>query len=200
MIVNSDICNRQFEKALLDYRYHKIEDMEEQVQGLCIVDQILYIKNWIDNTQWDAEDLIRSTTSSAEEGMNLKRQIDGLNQRRTDMIEQLDQMIFDSMQDVKNNSGSRLSTETPAWAIDRLSILHIKIYQMHQETLRTDANEQHVIACKGKLEVLNTQKDDLSLAIDQLLTDMQSGLCQAKTYKQMKMYNDPELNPVLRNE
>ncbi len=200
MKISSEICNRQFEKALLDYRFHGVNQMEEQLQGLSALDQLLYMKNWIDNTQWDAEDLIRSRLRSADEGMQLKRQIDALNQQRTDLVERLDDMIFEHLSEVSPLSDARLSTETPAWAIDRLSILHIKIYQMRQETLRAEADQEHIEACQQKLRILESQHKDLSLAIDQLLEDMRQGVCRVKTYKQMKMYNDPKLNPILRNE
>ena len=200
MDISSEICNRQFEKALLDYRHHGVNGMENQVEELTALDQLLYMKNWIDNTQWDAEDLIRSEIQSAEEGMQLKRQIDQLNQQRTELIERLDDMIFESLAHVKTDITARMSTETPAWAIDRLSILHIKCYQMRQETLRPDATDDHISLCKQKLAILETQLSDLSLAIDQLLDEMRAGSCHVKTYKQMKMYNDPQLNPVLRNE
>lgn len=196
MIINAALCNQVFDEAVRQYRGNTSEsEIPTYVDN---IKQILYRKNWIDNTQWDAEDLIRDPKAPIQDIVKLKRQIDGLNQDRTDLIEKLDDIIFNHMIDVKIDSSARINTETPAWAIDRLSILHIKIFQMHKETIRADAADSHKESCTKKLNILQIQKDDLSMAIDQLLNEMESGRCHAKTYKQMKMYNDPELNPVLR--
>ncbi len=197
--ITSQICNKIFSKSLQAYRCAMLDRPAEAIEGLSELERILYQKQQIDNEQWDLEDEIRNPKISSERGMELKRKIDKLNQERTDLVESLDDMIFDSMQGVDYQPNARISTETPAWAIDRLSILHIKIYRMSGEAVREDASAAHRAECRQKLVILERQLKDLSSAIDCLLEDMRNGRCQAKTYKQMKMYNDPELNPMLRD-
>jgi len=164
------------------------------------LENLLYRKNWIDTVQWHLEDIIRATDIQAEVALKIKREIDASNQRRTDLVEQIDEFFFDKYRSVQAKGNARINTETPAWAIDRLSILNLKIYHMKEESLREDANEAHLERCRHKLAVLYAQQKDLSQAIDQLLEEIEGGDCLIKTYKQMKMYNDPELNPVLRKQ
>lgn len=147
--------------------------------------------------QWHLEDIIRNPDIDPVEALALKRRIDRSNQERTDMVEYIDSYFLEKYRDVKPLPDARLNTETPAWAIDRLSILALKIYHMERETERTDVDEAHREACRRKLDVLLTQQKDLSKAIEELLEDIEAGRKYMKTYKQMKMYNDPALNPVL---
>ena len=127
----------------------------------------------------------------------LKRRIDKSNQDRTDMVENIDSYFRDHYKDVKILDGATINTESPAWAIDRLSILALKIYHMKEQVERTDASAEHIAKCKAKLDILLEQQVDLSTAIDQLLADIAAGKKYMKVYRQMKMYNDADTNPVL---
>ncbi len=159
---------------------------------------LLYRKNWIDTVQWHYEDLIRDPDIDPVGALALKRKIDASNQERTDLVEYIDSYFLQKYHSVQALSGATINTESPAWAIDRLSILALKIYHMREEAMRENAEPAHREACRQKLEVLLLQKEDLSAAIDQLLNDIEAGRKYMKVYKQMKMYNDEELNPVLR--
>ena len=161
------------------------------------LDHLLYMKNWVDTVQWHLEDIIRDPQIDPVEALAIKRRIDKSNQVRTDMVEYIDSWLLDKYRDVTPLPTARLNTETPAWAIDRLSILALKIYHMRCETERTDVDEAHRAACRKKLDVLLSQQVDLSRAIEELIEDIEAGRKYMKTYKQMKMYNDPSLNPVL---
>lgn len=164
------------------------------------VEHLLYRKNWIDTVQWHYEDIIRDPEIDPEAALDLKRKIDASNQDRTDLVEYIDSYFLQKYQSVKVMDDATINTESPAWAIDRLSILALKIYHMQEEVDRTDASQEHVDKCSAKLDVLLEQKKDLSSAIDQLLADIEAGNKYMKVYKQMKMYNDDELNPVLRGQ
>ena len=157
----------------------------------------MYQKNWIDTVQWHLEDLIRYPEINPVEALKLKRTIDQSNQKRTDLVEYIDSYFLDTYKNVKIKPNASFNSESPAWAIDRLSILALKIFHMQEETIRKNASENHIKNCKEKLQVLNQQSDDLCTAIDQLLKDIESGLKYMRIYKQMKMYNDEDLNPVL---
>ncbi|MGC1515790.1 MAG: DUF4254 domain-containing protein, partial [Maribacter sp.] len=161
---------------------------------------LLYRKNWIDTVQWHYEDIIRDPTIRPDDALVLKRKIDASNQDRTDLVEFIDSYFLNKYRTVETKANATLNTESPAWAIDRLSILALKIYHMTLETDRSDASNEHTRKCKEKLAVLLEQKKDLSMAIDQLLVDIESGNKYMKVYKQMKMYNDEELNPILRGK
>lgn len=164
------------------------------------IDHLLYRKNWIDTVQWHYEDLIRDPEISPEAALDLKRKIDASNQDRTDLVEYIDSYFLKKYSEVEVSEDATINTESPAWAVDRLSILALKIYHMKEEAERTDATEEHLAKCSEKLAVLLEQKKDLSTAIDQLLADFEAGNKYMKVYKQMKMYNDEELNPVLRGQ
>ncbi len=164
------------------------------------VEHLLYRKNWIDTVQWHYEDIIRDPEIDPVAALDLKRKIDASNQNRTDLVEYIDGYFLNKYQSVKVKEDATINTESPAWAIDRLSILALKIYHMQEEVDRTDASSEHIQKCGDKLKVLLEQKKDLSIAIDQLLADIESGNKYMKVYKQMKMYNDDELNPVLRGQ
>ncbi len=191
-------ANAIFDRAIADY--HRFDSVDQPMSnpfeagGL---DHLLYHKNWIDAVQWHFEDIIRDPMIDPVEALELKRRIDASNQVRTDMVEYIDSYMLEKYKDVTPVEGARLNTETPAWAIDRLSILALKIYHMAQEVTRTDVDEAHIAACQKKLDVLLVQRVDLSTAIEELIEDIESGRKYMKVYKQMKMYNDPNLNPVL---
>jgi hypothetical protein len=164
------------------------------------IEHLLYRKNWIDTVQWHYEDIIRDPAIDPVDALDLKRKIDASNQDRTDLVEYIDSYFLQKYQSVQAKENATINTESPAWAIDRLSILALKIYHMQEEVNRTDASTDHIQKCSDKLAVLLEQKKDLSTAIDQLLTDIEAGNKYMKVYKQMKMYNDEELNPVLRGQ
>lgn len=162
------------------------------------VSHLLYRKNWIDTVQWHYEDLIRDPGINPEEALALKRKIDASNQERTDLVEYIDSYFLQKYREVTIQEEAAINTESPAWAIDRLSILALKLYHMKEEAERANATKDHQLRCREKLEILLEQKKDLCAAIDQLLEDIASGKKYMKVYRQMKMYNDEELNPVLR--
>ena len=187
-----------FEQSVSDY--HKRNDINAEIKNPYPVKSIeyyLYMKNWIDTVQWHLEDIIRDPNINPVKALEVKRRIDSSNQERTDLVELIDSYFYEKYQSVVYSKNAAFNTESPAWAIDRLSILALKIYHWQQEILREEVNEKHRNTCREKLTVLSEQQQDLSLAIDQLLTDIEAGKKYMKVYKQMKMYNDPELNPVL---
>ncbi|MCQ2350666.1 MAG: DUF4254 domain-containing protein [Paludibacteraceae bacterium] len=161
------------------------------------IEAVLYLKAWIDTVQWHFEDIIRDPQIDPVEALKLKRRIDKSNQDRTDLVEMIDSYFLDKYKSVKVLPDATINTESPAWAIDRLSILQLKIYHMRVETSRTDCSKEHLDTCTKKLNVLLEQEKDLSQAIASLLVDIEAGRKYMKTYKQMKMYNDPDTNPVL---
>ena len=161
------------------------------------LEHLLYLKNWIDTVQWHLEDIIRDPHINPEDALQIKRRIDASNQQRTDMVEYIDSWFLDQYREVKPLPDAGINTETPAWAIDRLSILCLKIYHMHVEANRQEADEGHKKNAQQKLNVLLSQQQDLSVAIDELVDDIANGRKYMKLYKQMKMYNDEAFNPVL---
>jgi hypothetical protein len=198
--VISEICNKVFNQAINDYHVHDQIDFEVQnpyPKGG--IEHLLYIKNWIDTAQWHMEDVVRNPNIDPVEGLKWKRRIDAQNQVRTDMVEYIDSFFLEKYKEINPASEAKLNTESPAWAIDRLSILALKIYHMQDETNRTSASEIHRESSKQKLAILLQQRTDLSTSIDEFLADIESGKKYMKVYKQMKMYNDPDLNPALYN-
>jgi len=163
------------------------------------IKHLLYEKNWIDTVQWHLEDIIRNPEIDPVEALKIKRWIDRSNQERTDAVELIDDWFFNRYKAIKPLPEATINTESPAWGIDRFSILALKIYHMKEEVSRKDASPSHLASCQEKLRILNEQQRDLGLAIEQLIEDIESGKKYMKVYKQMKMYNDEELNPVLRN-
>lgn len=191
-------CNEIFNQAIRDY--HVKDDVDTPISNPYernSIENRLYLKCWIDTVQWHYEDLIRDPHIDPVEGMNLKHRIDRSNQDRTDLVEQIDSYFRQLFSDVTPSPDATINTESPAWAIDRLSILALKIYHMREQTERTDATPEHIQRCNDKLSVLLEQQKDLSAAIDQLLDDIKAGRKYMKVYRQMKMYNDPSTNPVL---
>jgi len=191
-------ANSIFNKAIGDY--HLTDDVDQTINNpyeTGSIEHYLYIKNWIDTVQWHLEDIIRDPHINPIDALQLKRRIDKSNQERTDLVEMIDSYFLTKYSEVVPIVDATINTESPAWAIDRLSILALKIYHMKEQVERTDADAQHIALCKAKLGVLLEQQKDLSSAIDQLLADIEAGRKYMKVYKQMKMYNDPSTNPVL---
>lgn len=196
----SAIANTVFQQAIADYhQYDEIDRPISNPYDSNTLEHLLYLKCWIDTAQWHMEDVVRDPNIKAEDGLYWKRRIDQQNQIRTDTVEYIDSYYLQHFAKVVPLQDAQINTESPAWAIDRLSILALKIYHMHQETIRTDVEKAHIDNCQKKLDVLLEQKADLSQSIDQLLLDIASGKKYMKAYRQMKMYNDPSLNPVLYN-
>ena len=196
--MNATVCNTIFNKAIQDY--HLIDQVDAQLINPYLADTVealLYQKCWVDTVQWHLEDLVRDPSIDPVEGLKLKRRIDHSNQLRTDLVEQIDDFLLTQFGVVQFGIDARVNTESPAWAIDRLSILALKIYHMESEVNRKEATPAHQQRCAAKLSVLVEQQHDLSLSIDQLIESIKSGLVRMKVYRQMKMYNDATLNPVL---
>ncbi len=194
----SQLCNSIFNDSIHQYHIHDHVDTEIQnPYPLKSIEYYLFLKNWIDTVQWHLEDIIRNPDIDPVEALKIKRRIDKSNQDRTDLVELIDSYFLDRYKNTSIHPDATINTESPAWAIDRLSILALKIYHMQQEVDRPGAAAEHVAQCRQKLAVLNEQQKDLSTAIDTLLDDIENGKRYMKVYKQMKMYNDPALNPVL---
>lgn len=194
----SEQCISIFQQSIKDY--HIKEDIDAAIQNPYPADSLehlLYVKAWIDTVQWHLEDLIRDPQIEAEAALLIKRRIDESNQRRTNMVEYIDSYFLQQYKGIQPGPDATINTESPAWAMDRLSILELKIYHMLIEATRANATEEHRAACNSKLDILLLQRKDLSTAIDQLLHDIEAGKKYMKVYKQMKMYNDESLNPVL---
>lgn len=192
------LCNEIFNQAIDDY--HMTDNIDTPINNPYkrdTIDNRLYLKCWIDTVQWHLEDIIRDPHINPSDALGLKRRIDRSNQDRTDLVEQIDSYFHQKYSDTKPLDNARLNTESPAWAIDRLSILALKIYHMREQVDREDASDDHKQMCADKLSILLEQQKDLSLAIDQLLEDIEGGKKYMKVYRQMKMYNDPSTNPVL---
>ena len=191
-------CNEIFNKAIDDY--HVTDNVDTPIHNPFERDSIdnrLYLKCWIDTVQWHLEDIIRDPHIDPLDALALKRRIDRSNQDRTDLVEQIDSYFRQKYSEVNPLPDARLNTESPAWAVDRLSILALKIYHMREQAARTDATAEHRQRCQAKLNVLLEQQVDLGTAIDQLLEDIGGGRKYMKVYRQMKMYNDPSTNPIL---
>ncbi|ROH95602.1 DUF4254 domain-containing protein [Chryseobacterium daecheongense] len=187
-----------FNQSIEDY--HVLDDVNTLINNPFDKDsleRILYAKNWIDTVQWHLEDIIRDENIDPTEALQLKRRIDASNQQRTDLVEFIDSWFLKKFENITPKPDAKINTETPAWAVDRLSILALKVYHMSLEANRESASEEHRANCQAKLDVLLIQKEDLSTSINQLLTDIENGNVKMKVYKQMKMYNDESLNPIL---
>ncbi|HAE24108.1 MAG TPA: hypothetical protein DCG33_02105 [Prevotellaceae bacterium] len=193
----TELCQPIFEAAINDY--HKTDNVDTPIQNPYTsgIERDLYLKAWIDTVQWHFEDIIRDPEINPAEALTLKRRIDKSNQDRTDLVERIDSYFLTLYKNVSIQSNATINTESPAWAIDRLSILALKIYHMREQAERTDASAEHLERCKSKLQVLLEQQKDLSSAIDTLLDDIEHGRKYMKVYKQMKMYNDADTNPIL---
>ena len=191
-------ANKVFDQCVADYHVHdNVDAAASNPYPEKSIGRVLYDKCRIDAVQWHLEDIIRDPGIDPVEALALKRRIDASNQDRTDMVEELDTYFRTLYKDVKPQEGATINTESPAWALDRLSILALKIWHMKEQTQRTDVDEEHLARCKSKLDVLLEQREDLTSAIDTLLDDIEAGRKYMKVYRQMKMYNDPSTNPVL---
>jgi hypothetical protein len=198
----SEVANKIF-KEVID-TYHIINSVDQDFSNPYskenkLLEHLLYRKSWIDTVQWHYEDIIRDPNINPVAALALKRQIDSSNQDRTDMVEYIDSYFLEKYKSTKANKDATINTESPAWGVDRLSILALKVFHMEEEATRENASNSHRLACQSKLNILLEQRVDLSTAIDQLLSDIDKGTKYMKVYKQMKMYNDDELNPVLRS-
>lgn len=194
----TELSNSIFVQVINDY--HKADHVDTPINNPFeekTIEYFLYLKNWIDTVQWHLEDIIRDPEINPTEALKIKRRIDMSNQDRTDLVELIDSYFLDKYKDIKIQPNARINTESPAWAIDRLSILALKIYHMQQEVDRKDSDPNHHEQVSKKLDILLAQREDLSTAIEELLEDIEAGNKYMKVYKQMKMYNDPALNPVL---
>lgn len=194
----TELAWKVFQTSVEDYHIHDhVDHPINNPYENSSLEHLLYAKNWIDTVQWHLEDIIRDENINPSEALKLKRRIDASNQQRTDLVEYIDSWFLQKYQNITPKADAKINTETVAWAIDRFSILVLKVYHMQLEATRESASEEHRANCTTKLNVLLEQKKDLSNAIDQLLKDIENGDVKIKTYKQMKMYNDESLNPIL---
>jgi len=196
--MKSQECIAIFNQSIKDY--HVIDNVNTPINNPFekgTIEHLMYLKNWVDTVQWHYEDIIRDPNINPVSGMELKRKIDKSNQHRTDLVEQIDDYYIELFKDVKTRENALINTESPAWVVDRLSILCLKIYHMQEQVDRKDANEKHLLQCQQKLAILKEQEADLSASFNQLLNDFEKGVKKIKVYRQMKMYNDEALNPVL---
>ena len=196
--MKAENCIEIFEKSIADY--HILDDAYQALNNPFeegTIEHLMYLKNWIDTVQWHYEDIIRDPNINPVDGMDMKRKIDKSNQHRTDVVEQLDDYYIALFKDVVPNSDAKLNTESPGWVVDRISILCLKIYHMQEQVDRTDTDENHKKQCQNKLAILLEQKEDISKSFNDLLDEIANGEKQIKVYRQMKMYNDDTLNPVL---
>jgi hypothetical protein len=194
----SKLAYSVFEQSIQDY--HQFDNVDQPINNPFPKEKfehLLYFKNWIDTVQWHFEDIIRDPKINPVAALSLKRRIDASNQERTDMVEYIDSYFLQKFASVNVKNDAKINSESPAWAFDRLSILALKVYHMQEEANREEASMEHRDKCQDKLNILLEQRSDLSTAIDDLLTDIENGDKFMKVYKQMKMYNDADLNPVL---
>lgn len=191
-------CYKIFDQSIQDYHIHDHVDTPiRNPYPAGSFESLLYSKNWIDTVQWHLEDIIRLPDINPTEGIQIKRRIDKSNQDRTDMVEKVDDYFLEQFKNVVPQAGARINSETPAWLLDRMSILLLKIYHMKEQTERNDASAEHIAKTQAKLAVLMEQKTDMQLAFDELMEDIGNGKRRFKVYRQMKMYNDASLNPML---
>ena len=191
-------CYKVFQQSIDDY--HQIDDVNAKSKNpykAQSFESLLYEKNWIDTVQWHLEDIIRAPEINPVEGIQIKRRIDKSNQDRTDVVEKVDDYFLEYFKGTTPRPGARINSETPAWLLDRMSILMLKIYHMKEQTERKDVSDEHIRKCQAKLQVLMEQKSDMRLAFDEMIEDIKAGVRRFKVYRQMKMYNDASLNPAL---
>jgi len=191
-------CYKVFQQSIDDY--HQFDDVNAKSKNPYkpqSFESLLYEKNWIDTVQWHLEDIIRAPEINPVEGIQIKRRIDKSNQDRTDVVEKVDDFFLEYFKGTTPKPGARINSETPAWLLDRMSILMLKIYHMKEQTERKDASDGHIKKCQAKLQVLMEQKNDMRLAYDEMIEDISAGVRRFKVYRQMKMYNDASLNPAL---
>lgn len=196
--MDAQLCNSVFDRAIEDY--HKTDSVDHPMTNPFPaekVEALLYQKSWIDTVQWHLEDIIRSPDIAPDRLVGIKRRIDKSNQDRTDTVEKIDDVFLAMFHGIEKKPGARMNSETPAWLVDRMAILALKVYHMREQTGRTDVDESHREACRRKLAILLEQRGDLARCLDELIADIRAGTRYMKVYRQMKMYNDSTLNPVL---
>ena len=197
-MLNAEQCYKIFTQSIDDYHVH--DHVATPVKNPFTVgsfESLLYAKNWIDTVQWHLEDIIRKPDINPTEALQIKRRIDKSNQDRTDLVERIDDYFLEQFKDVVPKKEARMNSETPAWLLDRMSILMLKIYHMKEQTLRRDVTDEHIAKCSQKLSTLMEQRADMQMAYDELIEDIRLGNRKFKVYRQMKMYNDSSLNPML---
>jgi Protein of unknown function (DUF4254) len=200
-MLTANQCYEIFQKAIDDY--HATDKIETPIENPFpdgSFTNLLYRKTWIDTVQWHLEDIIRTPGIDPEAGMDIKREIDKSNQARTDTVEQMDDFFLHEFENATPKSTARINSETPAWLLDRMSILALKIYHMNEQTRRKDVSAEHIRKCSAKLEILSEQREDMRRAFDELIADIKNGDRQFKVYRQVKMYNDSSLNPALYSQ
>ena len=198
LIPNATVCNAIFKKSIADY--HITDDVDAMLVlpfAPSSFENLLYQKNWIDTVQWHLEDIIRATDINSTELVAIKRRIDASNQDRTDRVEQIDDVFVAAFANIQPQPAARLNSETIGWLLDRMSILQLKVYHMAEQVARTDAAPEHTARCTAKLNILLEQEQDMGQCYDELVAEIQKGSLRFKVYRQMKMYNDASLNPVL---
>jgi hypothetical protein len=197
-MIPADQCYDIFQRSIDDYHAHDhVDTVIENPFAATDFRNLLYLKNWIDTVQWHLEDIIRKPDIDPAEALQIKRRIDRSNQERTDTVEKIDDVFAEEFKDVISQKGARINSETPAWLLDRMSILMLKIYHMKEQTGRKDVSREHIVRCEAKLLVLLEQKADMHNAFNELMEDIELGNRKFKVYRQMKMYNDTSLNPML---
>jgi hypothetical protein len=195
--MKAETCNDIFIKVIDHYHINnEVDSSYSNPFDTEKLDFLLFEKCWIDTVQWHLEDIIRSPNLDSKTGLSIKHRIDDSNQKRTDIVEKIDDYYFNIFKE-KSISTSKINTESPGWVVDRLSILNLKIFHMNEQTERQDVSQEHVLNCGEKLNILKKQRTDLSQSFDELLLDYKSGVKKMKVYRQMKMYNDSTLNPEL---
>ncbi|QOI96546.1 MAG: DUF4254 domain-containing protein [Flammeovirgaceae bacterium] len=200
-MLNASACYAIFQQSIDDYHLHdNVDTPVRNPYAEGSFEYLLYLKNWIDTVQWHLEDIIRLPDIDPKAALQIKRRIDKSNQDRTDTVERMDDYFMEQFAGVTYKPTARINSETPAWLLDRMSILMLKIYHMKEQTGRTDATADHIARCQHKLNILLEQKMDMHLAYDQLIEDIRNGNRKMKVYRQMKMYNDASLNPMLYNK
>jgi hypothetical protein len=199
-MLSADECYTIFQKSIDDY--HLKDDVDTEIKNpfrAGSFESLLYLKNWIDTVQWHLEDLIRKPDIDPTEALHIKRRIDKSNQERTDTVEKMDDFFLEAFKNVQYASDARMNSETPAWLLDRMSILMLKIYHMKEQTERKEVTAQHLSKCRDKLTILEEQREDMRSAYNELIQDIRTGNRRFKVYRQMKMYNDSSLNPMVYN-
>lgn len=200
-MLKAEECYSVFQRSIDDYHAH--DDVDFPIKNPFkegSFEHLLYTKNWIDTVQWHLEDIIRLPEINPTEAVQLKRRIDKSNQDRTDRVEKIDDVFLEEFKHVTPKAGTRINSETPAWLLDRMSILLLKVFHMKEQTERNDVDGEHKAKCQLKLNILLEQRVDMKTAFDELMEDIGSGNRRFKVYRQMKMYNDASLNPMLYNQ
>lgn len=197
-MLKSASCYDIFQQSVRDYhQYDHVDHPMTNPYADGTIEALLYQKNWIDTVQWHLEDIVRDPAIDPVAGLALKRRIDASNQHRTDVVEKIDDRIIAEFQTTTPNPDARLNSETPAWLLDRMSILILKIWHMREQAERKDVDHAHRDRCQAKLSVLLEQQADMGRCLDDLMEEVAAGTRRIKVYRQMKMYNDSTLNPVL---